>query len=461
MRKLNSYFAVQKSAILVAVLGLTMQAAIADSPLREQPAPANYGCGSESISASMREFPSSKWITADLLACLPFQSNSFGASEPVVSPTGAIVAQWHNGSPAPLEIAGIKKPDYAQFPNQVGFRTFTLGFPRIGRERTAFAWFEDGRRLWTVRQNVLPSGFGVGGLVPITLGVDGKPSDLPELHHNSGPLDGLQWIGGKGLALAQFGTKGGYYRPDHADPSPTYAIVDGQKGKIRAILPLSAIPEFAGQTERDVFRFSTAVATATTLPNGKVRAVLQYGPLSAEPGFRIVWTEGLQPLMWRDYEDNRSDSSIVLSPDGSKLLVNLVLQPNGMQVFDCDRGRNYIRECSPPPTPVTGTIAELIDLKTQKGIWQVPARATVFWSQRTNPAISPDGRFALVEMPSDDNQRIIGLISMADGKLLEQFAGSHTGSMPIDFGFMTDGKHAWVMCNGIFIRYRMTARPAG
>lgn len=297
--------------------------------------------------------------------------------------------------------------------------------------------------------------------MPITLGVDGKPSDLPELHHNSGPLDGLQWIGGKGLALAQFGTKGGYYRPDHADPSPTYAIVDGQKGKIRAILPLSAIPEFAGQTERDVFRFSTAVATATTLPNGKVRAVLQYGPLSAEPGFRIVWTEGLQPLMWRDYEDNRSDSSIVLSPDGSKLLVNLVLQPNGMQVFDCDRGRNYIRECSPPPTPVTGTIAELIDLKTQKGIWQVPARATVFWSQRTNPAISPDGRFALVEMPSDDNQRIIGLISMADGKLLEQFAGSHTGSMPIDFGFMTDGKHAWVMCNGIFIRYRMTARPAG
>lgn len=460
MKRLKSNFVGQKSAFVLAFVGLGIQPAFADSPWNRPMQPIIQGCDAESMSTLSREFPSSKWMKVDLVACLPFQSSSFGASEPVVSPTGAMVAQWHNGSPAPMEIAGIGKPDYAQFPNHVGFRTFTLGIPRIGRERTAFAWFEDGRRLWTVRQNVLSSGFGVGGLAPITLGVDGKPSDLPELHHNSGPLDGLQWIGGKGLALAQFGTKGGYYRPEHADPSPTYAIVDGQKGKIRATLPLSAIPELAGQTERDVFRFGTAVATATTLPNGKVRAVLQYGPLGAEPGFRIVWTEGLQPLIWRDYEDNRSDSSILLSPDGSKLLVNHVLQPNGMQVFDCDRGRNYIRECTPPPTPVAGTIAELIDVKTQKGIWQVPARATVFWSQRTNPAISPDGRFALVEMPSDDNQRIIGLISMTDGKVLEQFAASHTGSMPIDFGFMADGKHAWVMCNGIFLRYWINGRPA-
>lgn len=450
MKRLNSNFVGQKSAFVLAFVGLGIQPAFADSPWNRQKQPIIQGCDAESMSTLTREFPSSKWMKVDLVACLPFQSSSYGDSEPVISPNDAMVVRWHEGGPSPLEIAGIGKPDYKQIPNEATIR----GFGRSYGARAALAWSEDSASLWTVRFSP-----GVLGTVPVRVGIDGKASALPALQHSAGPLNGLQWIGRKGLALARFGPLKEYEWPDHPDQLPTYAIVDGKKGKIRATLSMAAIPDLSEQTWLDAARFANAVPTATLLQNGNVRVVLQYGQQRDKPGFRIVWTEGSQPLIWRDYDDNRSESKILLSPDGSRLLVNRVLQPAGVQIFDCDRGGRH-RECSPPPTPVAGPMAELFDVESQKRIWQVSARATVFWSQNANPAISPDGRLALVEMPSDDKQRIIGLISMADGKVLNQFVASYIGSMPIAFGFMTNSKHAWIMRNGIFIRYRIIGRPA-
>jgi hypothetical protein len=52
------------------------------------------------------------------------------------------------------------------------------------------------------------------------------------LKNVAGRLDGIRWVGGGGLALAEFGTKGHYYRPEHDDPTPSLAIVDGRRGRV-------------------------------------------------------------------------------------------------------------------------------------------------------------------------------------------------------------------------------------
>ncbi|HYI41710.1 MAG TPA: hypothetical protein VE053_15485 [Allosphingosinicella sp.] len=65
---------------------------------------------------------------------------------------------------------------------------------------------------------------------------------LPALRHPARPLDGLQWIGGEGRALALFGARGGYYRPEHEDPEPTLAMVDAGLGRVLASVPARTLP---------------------------------------------------------------------------------------------------------------------------------------------------------------------------------------------------------------------------
>src|SRR3546814_20979345 len=48
----------------------------------------------------------------------------------------------------------------------------------------------------------------------------------------------MLWVGNSGLALAEFGTKGNYYRPEHDDPTPTLGIVDGRRGKVLQTVPM-------------------------------------------------------------------------------------------------------------------------------------------------------------------------------------------------------------------------------
>lgn len=458
MNKRGPFFVGQMSAVVIAAFGSAIPPAIANGPVPEQAALVIHGCQPETHAALMEEFPPSNGMTIELVACLPFRFDSFGKGEPFVSPTGSMVAQWHDGSPAPLEIAGISTSAYAQLSNPVSiFRTFGIRMSMVGKDRPALAWSDDGTSLLTVRQDALGSGLAVGGLMPIRVSPEGKPTPLPVLRHSAGPLDALQWIGGTGLALAQFGTRGAYYRPAHPDPAPTYAIVDAGRGKIRATLPASAIAELSGQTERDAVRFAGAVATATTLPNGKVRAVFQFRSARAEPTFRVVWTEASKPQSWWDSEDIGSESAVLLTPDGSKMIVNRRLQPEGVRVFDCWKDGQRIGECGPPPTPVAGPIVELVDVATRHRIWRVSASASVFWNQMANPAISPNAELALVEMPPENDRRIVGLISMRDGQVLDRFAATSTGSMPFAFGFTADGTHAWVMCGNAFVRYRIAA----
>lgn len=67
---------------------------------------------------------------------------------------------------------------------------------------------------------------------PVLAYVSGTVELLPEPRHPAGPLDALLWINGRGLALAQFGTRGSHYRPEHADPAPTFAYLDAEAGRV-------------------------------------------------------------------------------------------------------------------------------------------------------------------------------------------------------------------------------------
>jgi hypothetical protein len=85
---------------------------------------------------------------------------------------------------------------------------------------------------------------------PVRTVQQGEIEPLPELHHAAGPLDALLWAGGDGLAVAQFGTRGGFYRPEHDDPNPTFAIVDARRGIVLDTLPFDAIEPLRGRNRQ-------------------------------------------------------------------------------------------------------------------------------------------------------------------------------------------------------------------
>lgn len=157
-------------------------------------------------------------LRLESVACPDFGSSPFSASDPILAPDGSAAARWHAGVPAPIEIAGIGGPGRIEIPNRVTFRGLAFHGPPGSPE--ALAWSDDSRSLLTVRQALAtPGGFARSGLEPIAIDRDGRVRPLPALRHPAGPLDGLQWVGGKGLALALFGARGGFYRPEHAIPT--------------------------------------------------------------------------------------------------------------------------------------------------------------------------------------------------------------------------------------------------
>src|SRR3546814_7474880 len=96
-----------------------------------------------------------------------------------------------------------------------------------------FVWRNDSKAILGVRQDTMrPSGFALGPLSPIEIPNDGEPHPLPLLKDVAGGLDGMLWVGNSGLALAEFGTKGNYYRPEQEDPTQTLGHVEGRQGKV-------------------------------------------------------------------------------------------------------------------------------------------------------------------------------------------------------------------------------------
>ena len=270
--------------------------------------------------------------------------------------------------------------------------------PRIQRKLDfIFGWSADSRSILTGSYDIeFPSHFRTSPLTLERIFVDsGEVQPLPKFEHQAGPLDELLLANSDGLALAWFGTRGNYYRPEHKDPAPTLAIVDVFKGGIR-----------------ESFRTGLPASVwATTLKDGRIKALLNDGTKW------LIWTQGqkaelipnLDKRMFEPYY-SPSKTHIALAPDGSSALVTNSLQPAGTE---CGRTGGCTKG-----TPVEGVLASLHDLGSGAAIWNI--RATVEDAQDYPvPAISPDGRYALIGLVPPNYTQGIGLVSMKDGRIVQ------------------------------------------
>lgn len=351
--------------------------------------------------------------------------------DPIVSPDGRSIAYVENRRL--LRVAPLDARD-----SWIDFQAELGTFERFGsnsRSVPALTWASDSSGLWTATQGRLhPSGFATDPLQPIKTFSDGNIELLPMLQHPAGPLDGLLWADGNGSALAQLGTRGGYYRPEHDDPTPSFAMIDAKRGIVLDILAFDAIEILRNRARGASPNALVNNAAVTTLSNGKIRALL---------GVRqwVVWTQGEAPRILADpYADERHNR-MVMSPDGSSVLVGRLLRTAGGM---CGRTGG----CT-PGTPVEGILAALHSLETGQLIWSIRATVTNDFEFPTS-AISDDGRYALVGLVLGN----IALVSMSDGKVVQTFpapGGNYA------MGFTRRGQAIWTHAHGLTALYNIRA----
>jgi hypothetical protein len=444
------------------VLALSASAGMA-RPLGPPPGVEVHNCPSEPMERFDPGPISAGPLRLVSIACLDLQSSPYPVIDPILSPDGTAAAGWYDGDPAPIEIAAVERPGRLDIPNRVLFRSFSFMSGVPGASPDALAWSSDSQSLWAVRQEVAsPAGWALGGLEPVAIRRDGTVSVLLPLRHPAGPLDGLLWVGGEGRALALFGARGSYYRPEHEDAGPTLAMVDAARGRVLDTVPARRFPDLARRIDANGLMVSGA--SATLLADGRIRALIRFGrwgerPPGAAPNAEPImhpplwlsWTQGEVPRAWNPPYPDDSFSHVALTPDGTKLLVVRQLQPDGMQIscrIPC-RGPP-----PPPPTPVTGSIAELLDYSSGRVLWRLPVRVDRFWNQYASSAVSGDGRFALIPLPHDGGRMPIALVDMASGRIVQTIAPAQVGSYRYAFGFTADGRRIWV-ANGPVSFYRL------
>lgn len=404
-----------------------------------------HGCPKAATPQLVQHAPTSGPLRLAAVHCVNFSSSSTGTGAPILSPDGRFIAHWHRGTAAPIEIASLEASERVQIPNRVSsvFRHFGS---RLPSRPEAFAWADGSQSLWSVRQETAAGGWALSGLEPVMFGVDGGTVTLPALRHVSGPLDGLLWIEDDGLALAQFGTRGEYYRPEHADPQPTFAIVDARHGRVIDTLGGAGI--------------GAEDASAAVLPDGRVRVIIQLKRWTTRVegearvyhrGDWIIWTQGERAIEWPHPHPTDVINPIALSPDGLLLLVARPLRPGGVSIA-CAAG-----SCPPsePPIPVEGPVAELYDVETREILWTLSGRATERRGGNAQAVISHDGRYALVSMPAKEERRLIALVSMEDGAVIQTFSATSVHQYPQTFGFDSGSHDVWVEMGSRIWRYRM------
>jgi len=388
--------------------------------------------------------------------CVPLQVH--GVRFPSLSPDGTAVAHWSMGQEPVLEVAPLDGTEGLVFPNSTSsvFRTFA---PRSVGDG-GFAWADDSQSIWTVRQpSTPPANFALGPLEPIRVGRNGEVQALPALRDAAGPLDAIEWIGGNGLGIAQFGARGSYYRPEHDDPSPTLALVDARRGRVLDVIDLLRSPIFAPRLGR--FGFHPSAVAGAILPDGRIRAIVQLPPIQ-DPAARargtmprgwgdwLVWTQSEPPRLLAASPDASGPRRIAISPDGTRLLAYLPIQPTGLIVEHAP---------SPPPESVTGIAAEMVDLATGRRLWRTEARAARYWDSPETPgAFSPDGRLLLFALPPVEREDMnYVLVEARTGRVVQRLAPMPTAS-PTLFGFTADGRRVWFTSGTILYFYRLGRR---
>lgn len=347
------------------------------------------------------------------------------ASGPVaVSPDGRSVAAYATAEGIFVSSIGGAMRHVDADPKSAGWFHGTFGDPR-----GAFAWDSGSQGLWAVSQQALkPSGWPTEPLETWKAGSDGTLTPLPRLSHPAGPLDGIYWIGGDGLALAQFGTRGEYYRPVREDRDPTLALVDAASGKILDTVPFGLLT--GGIELKFSARSYLQRIAAVLLPDGRVRTAV------LTPQGWTIWTQGEAPRFVPKPFTGLID--IALSPDGSALLVRLQLHNGSV----CP----HVGPCHPGPL-VKGPIAQLIALDTGTPRWTLQGEGV--WGNGNGPVrFSPSGRHALVPLPPGESQAV-AVVSTADGRIVQKLARRYGWGSGAGF---TEGGQLWV-ANGDVIAF--------
>jgi hypothetical protein len=348
----------------------------------------------------------------------------FGRKGPLISPDATAFAIWQDGK---LIVVGLEDRD--------AWRTWPIGGQGAAwyldpDGPTSFAWSADSTFLWTlVQEPANPDAHGPvhRHLARATAG--GRLEHLPSVTHPAGPVDGLMWVGDEGLAVAQFGIR----LPD----GPAFAIVDASKGRVRDACRLGAFSE--GRDPRG-YPWPAVQPAAVVLPEGRVRRFVRL--LDAW----LAWAEGEGPRVTADPYPGHGDrhQRVALSPDGTRVLIRRSLRTDGAVHI---RLRGTI-----PGRPVEGVLAALHDVATGERIWEIRIRVTVD-HVFPHPAVSPDGRYALVGLlPGDSlpNQSLVGLIAMADGSVVQTFPAPSTRYR---MGFARAGRAVWTHDGGLTAVY--------
>jgi hypothetical protein len=422
-----------KRAVIAGLSGLTLAAVAASAQEAEpEPEPTPVDCH-QTIMARAVPVSAGPYRLVNVY-CLPRLTSSTSMSAPAISPDGRryLVSGYNR-----LWIGSVGS---SAAPRMIETR---MGIASLGYSNVPpFAWAQDSTAVLGVRRDtVQPSGFARGPLSPIAIPIDGEPYPLRPLTHPAGGLDGIFWVGNSGLAVAEFGTKGGYYRPEHDDPTPTLAIIDARRGKVLQAVPMPL--EYATKPRRLV-----GLVDAGLDRRGKVQAVFV---LNADRWFE--WRQGTLPREMRLQIGERGSSKFTLSPDLKSILIGTGLSASGLicEHYNASPRRPECEE----RTPQSGTIAARWDIETGRKLWSVDGTAYGF-SQSWKPAISPDGRLALVSIPPDKTSRenTIALISMSDGHEIQRF--NKPESYDFDLRFGRDSRSFSIVGNLAIIDYKLS-----
>ncbi len=341
-------------------------------------------------------------------------------SKVAFSPAGSgVYIRSLDGSGAEVGQGGIVQSGAAAFDDKLG-----------GAD--SLRWSDDSSRLY----------LGVGALKPVTLRPavmtpDGAVRENPEPTHPNGPLDALLYAGGGGQAVAQFGTTAHLRWPQQVNETPTFAIVDTNTGVIRSTLTYEDALRGRMAADADRRRMGLWRASAALLPDSRVRLIAQMSYPTNE-GFGgteyvwMLWTEGDASALLDDpYPGNRG--TLLLSPDGAALLVTSSLTAISFCPADAT--------CAEPARPAEGMVAALHETQSGRRLWEIRGVARTF-NPLPTPAISPDGRYALIGLPAEDwTNAHAALVSMESGRTLAE--------IPVDVasyhvGFSRGGRQIWI-----------------
>ena len=134
-----------------------------------------------------------------------------------------------------------------------------------------------------------------------------------------------------------------------------------------------------------------------------------------------------------------------MSPDGSRVLVARLLR---VQETICERSRSCPAQA--PAEPFEGVLAAMHDITDGHLLWTI--RATVSRNYELPvPAISPDGRFALIALPPEGTgPLLIALVALDDGKIVHTIPSP---GAPAAMGFARGGELVWTHAHGLTALY--------